>query len=366
MPDQEKEARTEPATPRRRQEARERGQVARSQDLASALVLFGVVLFMRLYGERLLWGLAGAARAILGLMSEPPLEPGAMRVFVLSLAGELARLVVPAMLFFLAASLAANWLQFGFVLSGTPLAPNLAKLNPVNGARRLLSLRALALAAAGVLKVAAVALVVWLNLRRALPASGVLAEADPRAILYLAAGFTWRLTLEVALALLAIAILDYLFQRWQYEQDLRMTREEVREELKRMEGDPTIRSRRRQIHRQIAYQRMMAAVPEAEVVITNPTELAVALAYDGARDAAPVVVAKGARKLAEKIRHLAREHGVPVVENKPLARALWRGVEVGEAIPEALYEAVAEVLAYVWRLARLRDAQRSGAEGRAA
>lgn len=364
MPDQEKEARTEPATPRRRQEARERGQVAKSQDLSSGVMLFLIVLFMRLWGGHLFWGLTGLVRSILGMLSLPVLEADATRPFFLALVIEFLRLVLPAMAFFVVVALAANWLQFGFVLSGTPLEPNLGKLNPVSGAKRLVSLRGLAVAASGILKVLAVAVVVWLNLRRVVPASPSLAAAEPRTSFFLVASFTFRLALEITLVLIVIAILDYFFQRWQYSQDLRMTREEVREEMKRMEGDPTIRARRRAVHRQIAYQRMMAAVPEADVVITNPTELAVAIAYDEVKMNAPVVIAKGARKLAEKIRRLAREHDVPIVENKPLARALYRGVGVGDAIPESLYEAVAEVLAHVWRLSRMREAHAAG--GRAA
>lgn len=357
MPDQEKEARTEPATARRRQEAREHGQIARSQDLASAAMLLLIVLFMRFCGGRLFWGLATLSRSLLELLSMPALAAGETRAFFLSLAIESLKIVLPSMAFFIVVALAVNWLQFGFVLSGTPLAPNLAKLNPVEGAKRLLSLRALATTASGVLKVGGVALVVALELRRVLPRANALLTFDPRSIFVLIAGFTFRMALEVALVLLVVAVFDWFFQRWQHEQDLRMTKEEVKEEMKRMEGDPTIRARRRQVHRQIAYQRMMAAVPEADVVITNPTALAVALAYDEAKMAAPVVVAKGARLLAEKIRRLAREHGVPIVEDKPLARALYRGVEVGEAIPEALYGAVAEVLAYVWRLSRMRSAR---------
>jgi flagellar biosynthetic protein FlhB len=164
----------------------------------------------------------------------------------------------------------------------------------------------------------------------------------------------FRAGLELVIILLALGILDFLFQRWQYEQDLKMTREEVREELKRMEGDPTIRARRRVIMRRMLTQQMMRRVPEADVVITNPTHLAIALKYDEGQMAAPEVVAKGERLIAERIRRLAAEHGVPVVENRPLAQAMYKAVEVGAQIPWQFYEAVAEVLAMVYGISARR------------
>jgi flagellar biosynthetic protein FlhB len=157
------------------------------------------------------------------------------------------------------------------------------------------------------------------------------------------------LSLRAALALLALAVLDYGLQRWQHERDLRMSKREIREELKRYEGDPRIRERRRVLQRRLALQRMMLGVPEATVVITNPTHFAVAVRYEKPMDA-PVVVAKGAEQMALRIRETAMEHGVPIVERQELARALYRSVEVGQAIPSDLYKAVAEILAYVYRL----------------
>jgi flagellar biosynthetic protein FlhB len=173
--------------------------------------------------------------------------------------------------------------------------------------------------------------------------------AVPEAALFLTQTLFWT-TMKVAIALLVLAILDYGFQRWKFEQDLRMTPQEVREEMKNLEGDPQVAARRRQVQRQLAQSRVSAAVPKADVVITNPTELAVAIQYDPEEMAAPIVVAKGAGAVAQRIRKLALEHNVPIVEKKPLAQALYKEVDIGHPIPHDKYAAVAEVLAYVYQL----------------
>ncbi|MFC1783956.1 flagellar biosynthesis protein FlhB, partial [Planctomycetota bacterium] len=166
-----------------------------------------------------------------------------------------------------------------------------------------------------------------------------------------AANLVFILGLRIAVVLVILALFDYAYQRWQHQQDLRMTKEEIKEELKRMEGDPIMRQRRRGVARQLAMQRMSQAVPKADVVITNPTELAVALKYDHDEMPAPKVVAKGAGYIAQRIRDLANEHGVPIVERKPLAQTLYKACDVGDYVPPELYKAVAEVLAYIFELA---------------
>ncbi len=162
----------------------------------------------------------------------------------------------------------------------------------------------------------------------------------------------FRISMKILIFLFVLAVLDYGYNRWEYERSLMMTKEELKEELKQMEGDPQIRSRIRRVQRELARQRMMKEVEKADVVITNPTHIAVALRYDPEKDSAPVLVAKGMRLLAERIKEIAIAHGVPIVENPVLARTIYRTVEVGEPIPEKLYRAVAEVLAYVYRLKR--------------
>jgi len=343
------EERTEPATPRRREEARERGQVARSADLSSALVLLSAVLALQFLGRSMIGGLLASAAAVLEGFGSIDAEPGGLMLhfgsaFTAVLAGFL-----PFVGIVLAAALVANLAQVGFLFTGEPLVPDLDRINPVTGLGRLFSVRGLLKVVAGLLKISIVGAVVlwtiWAERARLVELSGQPFEP----MLGVATELMLALSLRAALALLALAVLDYGLQRWQHERDLRMSKREVREEMKRYEGDPRIRERRRGLQRKLALQRMMLGVPEATVVITNPTHFAVAVRYEKPMDA-PIVVAKGAEQMALRIRETAMEHGVPIVERQELARALYRSVEVGQAIPSDLYKAVAEILAYVYRL----------------
>jgi flagellar biosynthetic protein FlhB len=264
------------------------------------------------------------------------------------------KVIAPISLFLLAMGLAVNWAQFGFIWAAEPLTPSLDKLNPINGFRRIFSMRGTALLLGSLLKVAAASIVMWLRIRADLDKMAMLPEMPLAAAFSAVGAMLFRAGLELVIILLALGILDFLFQRWQHEQDLKMTKEEVREEMKRMEGDPTIRARRRVVMRRMIMQHMMRRVPEADVVITNPTHLAIALKYDEEEMAAPEVVAKGERLVALRIRELAVEHGVPIVENKPLAQAMYKAVEVGTQVPRQFYEAVAEVLAMVYGISARR------------
>ncbi len=358
MPDQDRESRTEAATPRRRQEAREKGQVARSTDLSSALMLLLGLAFLRFYGPTLLDQIKAMSIEIFYWMGTPNAEGGETLQYGWRLAWGMTKALAPMLLFLVVMSLAVNWVQFGFVLSGQPLAPNLNKINPINGFSRMFSARGLMMLVASLLKVAAGALVFWLRLRAEMAQLLLLPELTPHGTLSSVGGMVFRIGMELGILLLVLAVIDYLFQRHQHEEDLKMTTQEVKEEMKRMEGDPTIRARRRAIARRMVLQQMMARVPEAEVVITNPTHLAVALKYDAEEMTAPEVVAKGQRLMAERIKELARQHRVPIVENRPLARALFKAADVGQQVPGHLYEAVAEVLALVYGL---NEQRRSGA-----
>lgn len=347
MPDIDKEARTETATPHKREEARERGQVARSADLASALLTLAGLVFIRYYGPVMMDGMKGMFVETTRWMG----DPGSYRDWnhqAWWLAVEMAKLLAPLGLFLLAIGLGANWLQFGFLMTAEPLTPNLDKINPINGARRLFSLRGVVLLVGGLLKIAVAGLVMWLCLRSEMPLILSLAGMPLAQAFSATCGLVFRAGLELAIIMLVLALFDYMYHRWQYEQDLKMTKEEVKEEMRRMEGDLAMRGRRRQWHRRMIIQHMMGQVPEADVVITNPTHLAIALQYDEDEMRAPVVLAKGERLIALRIRRIAAEHGVPIVENKPLAQAVYKAVDVGQQIPEHLYEAVAEVLALVY------------------
>jgi flagellar biosynthesis protein FlhB len=343
------EERTEPATPRRREEARERGQVARSADLSSAVILLAAVLALQFLGRPMIGGIFASAASVLQGLALVDGEPGSLMThfggaFTAVLLGFL-----PFVGIVLAAALAANLLQVGFLFTSGPLTPDLDRLNPISGIGRIFSLRGLMRLVAGLLKLAIVGLVVFWTLWAERLQLVQLSRLGFEEILGVAVDLMLLLSLRAAVALLVLAIFEYGFQRWQHERDLRMSKQEVREELKRYEGDPRIRERRRAIQQQLALQRMLLGVPQATVVITNPTHLAVAIRYEKSMEA-PVVVAKGAEQLARRIRETALEHGIPIVERKELARSLYRTVDVGQSIPAGLYQAVAEILAYVYRL----------------
>lgn len=349
MAEERDEERTEPATPRRRQEARERGQVARSADLSSAVILLAAVLALRFLGRPMMGGIFASATAVFEGLAVADGDPANLLGHFGSSLGGVALGFLPFAGILLAAALAANLAQVGFLFTGKPLAPDLDRLDPLAGLGRMLSARGLARLAGGLLKASAVGLVVFWTLwadRVRLVGLGAQGFEDVVAV---AVDLMLSLSLRAALALLALAVVEYGFQRWQHERDLRMSKREVREELKRFEGDPRIRERRRAIQRQIALQRMMVGVPGATVVIASPSRFAVAVRYEKSMEV-PVVVAKGAEQLARRIREAALEHGVPIVERNDLARALYRSVDVGQPISPDLYQAVAELLAFVYRL----------------
>jgi flagellar biosynthetic protein FlhB len=347
--DEREDDRTEPATPRRREEARERGQVARSADLSSAVVLLAAVLALRFLGRPLLESLFASTTGVLGGLGAVDGDPA---MLTSQFGGSFAAVLMgflPLAGIVVAAALAAGLAQVGFLFTSEPLTPDLDRINPVSGLGRLFSLRGLARLLGGMLKIAVVGVVVGGTIWAERQSLAELGGREFEQIPGLSIDLMQSLSLRAAVALFVLALVDYGFQKWQFERDLRMSKHEVREEMRRYEGDPKIRERRRAIQRRLALQRMMLGVPQATVVITNPTHYAVAVRYEKDMDA-PVVVAKGADQMAQRIRETAMEHGVPLVERKDLARALYGTVEVGQTVPSALYKAVAEIIAYVYRL----------------
>lgn len=353
MAEDRSDERTEAATPRRRQEARERGHVARSADLTTAVVLLAGILALEFMGRRYVNGLAASTVGILERLADVDGLPE--NLLALMGATTLTALsgLLPLILAVFAAALVANFLQVGFLVTGDALLPKLERLDPLAGLQRIFSIRAAVRLASGLVKLAAVGIVVYASIWSERAALLSLSEVEFQQAVAFGVGLGLTVSLRAAMVLLFLAILEYGYQRWQYERDIRMSRSEIREELKRYEGDPKIRERRRAIQRQLALQRMMQKVPKATVVITNPTHVAVAVEYEPDRMEAPVLTAKGAELLAQRIREIATEHGVPIVERPELARAIYKEVEVGQTIPVELYQAVAEILAYVYRLKNL-------------
>ncbi len=350
------EERTEPASPKKRSDARAKGSVAKSMDVNSAAVLVFGWLILYFGGALLAAKLAVVARGVFSSLSSVHLNAGNIHhLFADGLFGVLLALI-PILLGLLLVGVVASVAQVGFLFTWAPLTPKFSRMNPLGGMKRvMLSVRSLVEMAKGVLKIVIVGLVAYNATETVITEATLLADSDVGAILAFMAKAALQVGLKVGLAFFVLAAADYLFQRFEYEKSLRMTKHEQKEEAKESEGDPLIKSRIRSIQRQIAYRRMMQDVPKADVVVTNPTHYAVAIKYEMGKMNAPRVVAKGANLIAERIKDIAREHDVPVIEDKPLAQMLYKMVEVGEEIPEKLFQAVAQVLAFVYRL---RDERR--------
>lgn len=345
---------TEKATPKRRAEARKKGQVARSADLCGAVVLLAALGALAAFGPGIVDGLAGAMRGMLSATAHPGKVSAAGLGPLLTTAGlAMAAAIAPIALACLLAGLAANVAQFGFRFSPEGLKPDPKRLNPVQGAKNVFGVNALVETVKSSGKVAIVGAIAALALLPHLTSIAALVGIQPpdlgREIAADVAGIAWK----AGAAYLLIAFADFFWQRHRLEKQLRMGKEEVKREQKEESISPELRASQRRRQQQMSRGRMMAAVLGADVVVANPTHFAVALKYDGTRPA-PVCVAKGKDLIALQIRRVAEENEVPVVENPPLARSLFDSVELEREIPEHLYRAIAELLAFVYRTARRR------------
>ncbi len=349
MPDTAQD-KTEAPTPRRRTEARRRGQIGRSSDLPAAVVLLGALILLHMSGRHILGRLIEVTRFCLGEMGAS-VHSDSMTAALGKVVGEMAVILLPLMVVVFVLALTTSFAQVGVLFTFTPMKPSLDKLNPINGLKRMFSGRSFVHLVMGIAKMSLLGLVAYATLRGRVSMLARTSGLDPAPMVAVAAELVFTLGIRLAIVLLVLAVLDFIYQRWRTERDLRMTKEEVKEELKRMDGDPLIKRRRREVQLQLMLQRIRSAVPKADVVITNPTELAIAIEYDADTMTAPKVTAKGADFVARRIRELAVEHGIPIVERKPLAQALYKSVEVGQEVPAQFYKAVAEILAYVYELA---------------
>lgn len=338
---------TEQPTPRRREEAREEGQIARSADLTAAVALLGGLLLLRAFGPGMLATMLAMTRA---LGEAPAVTADGLWPWIRRVGVAASEMLLPFLGLLVVIIIVGTAAQSGLLLTWKRLALKPDRIDPVAGAKRLFSSEALTRLGVGLLKMAAVTWIAYLTIAGRMAAVLTAGKLHTAGVLGLGAEVLFDLAVRLAIALLVLGIVDYLIQRWKLERRLRMTKQEVRDELKKMEGDPLVKQRRRQIQARLALQRIRAEVPRADVVVTNPTHFAVALRYDEATMSAPRVTAKGRDLLAERIRQLAQQHGIPIVQRPPLARALYTGVEVGQEVPPAFYRAVAEVLAYVYQL----------------
>jgi flagellar biosynthesis protein FlhB len=344
--------RTEKATPRRREKARDKGQVARSQEVNSFFVLLsGAIMLVGTSG----YMLDQLARETSYLLSQAhflrPEGPAAFEFLITGSGRSFLRILAPLSCLILLAALIANIMQVGLRLTPNAMAFRWSRMNPITGAKRFFQKQAFFDLLKNMLKVGMISLLCWAVVRHLMPEINASSVLPLPLILDLARSSYIKL-MGVLLAFLALlALMDWIFQKQQHESQLKMSKQEVKQEHKEFEGDPQIKARVRALQYEAARRRMLAEVPKSDVVITNPTHYAVALKYEPGK-AAPVVVAKGADHLAQKIREAARQARVPVVQNKTVARALYALVDIGRPIPESLYQAVAEILAYVYRLKR--------------
>ncbi len=342
--------RTEQASPKRREEARKKGQVARSPEVPSAAILLACTLLFYFCSGWMLERMMDLMRWTLNACGTTSISLGTVDTLFWDWSWKLFLIMAPLMLTVVIAGFLSNYLQIGFIFSPETLAPKLEKIDPIKGFERLFSLRSLVELVKSVMKMAVIGVIVWFTLKDETENLIPLMDESLMGILVYAGKVTFRIMISTCWVLIVLALMDYLYQRWEYEKGLRMSRQEMKDEFKQTEGDPIVKARIRRIQREVARKRMMANVPKADVVITNPTHLAVAIHYDPDRMYAPTVVAKGAGYVAEKIKEIALASHVPVIENKPVAQLLYKTVDVDRAIPEDLYRAVAEILAYVYGL----------------
>lgn len=347
--DQERE-KTEPPTPKRRKEARERGNVVRSAEVNSAAVLWSALLSFFFAGSWMYVKLTDSMRWILAHQLNDPLDIQSAWILMYKMTGASFMILAPVLLSIAVAGIASNLIQFGFVFSVTPLVPNFSKLNPINGLRRIFSLRGLFELIKSLVKILLIGMLVYILLKSEAEKLPGLMQMEVYDMLVYISRAGLKIGFFVCLALTMLALLDFTYQQWRHEKDLRMTLQELKDETRDTEGDPRIKARVRSIQLEIRRRRMMTAVPEADAIITNPTRLAIAIQYDPSTMSAPVVTAKGAGFIADKIRALAQQHNVPLVENRLLATALYKTVNIGATVPVDLYHAVAQVLAYIYRL----------------
>jgi flagellar biosynthetic protein FlhB len=350
MAEESFEERTESPTAKRRQEAREKGTVAKSTEINSVLVLLSGVLMLNALGPWLYRRFHDMLISNLKRIS----APGTSEAFLISVTTEALKdallLSMPVVGVIMAVGMIANYIQVGFLFTLKPLTPSLDKINPLSGFKKLFSMRSLAEMVKNVFKLVIIGWVAYSSIEQVFPTFLNLNDTSIAAIWLIMLSTGYTIVVRICLVLIALAILDYGYQRFEHEKQLKMTRQELKEEHRQMEGDPKVKSRIRSLQMEMSRRRMMQEVPKATVVVTNPTFIAIALRYEPGRQDAPEVVAKGKRVIAEKIKQLARDAAVPIVEDKPLARAMYDKVDIGAPIPMEFFTAVAEIIAYVYRL----------------
>lgn len=350
MAEQSFEEKSEKATPKKREESRKKGEVAKSRELPSVSVLLAGLGTLILFGtytyNHILMIMEGAFSQLsvnnINIPEFMQFFREMLQLFILTILPLLAAIFITAIL--------SNIVQVGFMLSPESIKPKFSKLNPIKGFGRLFSKNSLMELFKTILKLTIVGGVGYLTIKGEMKNAIHYGDMALTAILSHTLNVTFKIFIKCTLAMVVLVVIDYAFQKWEFENRMKMSKKEVKDEFKRTEGDPLIKSRIRSIQMEMARKRMMQDVPKADVVITNPTHLAIAIKYDSTTMNAPRVLAKGAGSVAERIKTIARDHHIPVIENKEIAQHLYKLVEIGQEIPEMLYQAIAEILAYIYKL----------------
>ena len=341
---------TEEPTQRRQDENRKKGQVAKSAELSSVFVILAAFVALKYSGPQIYEKITGYMRHIFGATNfRADFTIQSIQTIVLDAAMLFLEMIIPIMLSVIAISVTVNFLQVGFMFNLETIMPDFNRINPVSGLGRIFSKRSLVELVKSLVKIIVIVYFIYRFVMRETVRIPALMQAELSESFVVLANMIYDLALQILMILLVLAVLDYGYQWWENMQNMKMSKQEIKEESKQTEGNPQIKSKIREKQRAMAMRRMMQEVPKADVVVTNPTHFAVALKYESGMEA-PVVVAKGSDFIAQRIKEIAKENDVVIVENKPLAQALFQTAEIGEIIPPDHYKAVAEVLAYVYRL----------------
>ncbi|MBD8497077.1 flagellar biosynthesis protein FlhB [Paenibacillus arenosi] len=341
---------TEKATPKKRQESREKGQVAKSMDLSGSVILLATFFCLLMLGgfmqERIisLFGDTFQHRLNMELSVANVLD------YFNNLFIQFLIVMAPIFLVVVVVGLLINYMQIGFLLTGEPLKMQFSKIDPIKGFKNIFAIRALVEFLKSIIKLVVIGVIVYMSLWEERDRILELNHMPVENMLTYTAQLTVDLGIQIGIALCILSVFDYMYQRYEFEKSIRMSKQDIKDEFKKMEGDPQIKGKIKERQRRMALMRMMQEVPNADVVITNPTHFAIALKYEGGSMEAPQVIAKGQDYVALRIKDIAKEHGVAMIENRPLARALHERTEIGDAVPADLFQAVAEVLAYVYKL----------------
>jgi flagellar biosynthetic protein FlhB len=347
---------TEPATQKKLNDARKEGKVAKSKELTSAFMLIALFLILKVFVSSIGSTLTGVFPIVYNRMADyvNPAQIGvssqAISAFIAQMMLQWLKSIWPFFVFAVAIAIIVSIIQVGWKVSTKPMQPKLSKFNPISGFKRIFSKSSLFNLLMAIVKISVIALIAYFSIRDKADELFILYEISLNQAIALVGNIILNTGLRISIVYLLVGLIDFVYQKHKFSEDMKMTKQEVKDEYKNTEGDPQVKGQQRRRMQEASQRRMMQDVPKADVVITNPTHYAVALKYDAETGKAPVLLAKGEDYLAQKIKEIARENHVEIVENKPLARMIYHNVEIGAEIPPELYQAVAEVLATVYRM----------------